>query len=33
VVEVVLFLGAVQHEVLAAALQIAKGGLFHYFCF
>jgi hypothetical protein len=29
VVEVVLFLGTVQHEVLAAALQITKGCLFH----
>ena len=29
VVEVVLFLGAVQHEVLAAALKIAKCCLFH----
>ena len=29
VVEVVFFLGAVQHEVLAAALKVTLGGLFH----
>ena len=29
VVEVILFLGAVQHQVLRAVFQIAEGGLFH----